>query len=138
MLGMDGVIEVKNNLSKTDDQVITKKILKLFKIANKFKKNMKDKRLIKIVNKYFSKYLELGYCLGFKFADMKNAYLLKHETNKQRQIKQASEATTPADAFVPEKPVEEKATIVKEKKHVVHHHTTKAHKEEVVVAEAKK
>jgi dimeric dUTPase (all-alpha-NTP-PPase superfamily) len=53
-------------------------MLKLFKLSSKI--NSK-----KHVIKFFKKYLEFGYFLGYSEKQIKDAYENKHEVNIQRQ-----------------------------------------------------
>lgn len=85
MYKIEGLIEVKDFVKIADKNKISKKFNKLFAIASSLDEDDNKKKSVKKIDKYFSKYLELGYALGFKFADIQNAYLAKHEVNINRQ-----------------------------------------------------
>jgi dimeric dUTPase (all-alpha-NTP-PPase superfamily) len=57
----------------------------LFSIVSKFDEDAKSKKMAKLISKFYSKILELGYSLGFKFSEIKEAYQKKSEINHERQ-----------------------------------------------------
>ncbi|MDR2636474.1 MAG: dUTP diphosphatase [Mycoplasmataceae bacterium] len=74
--------EIPDNIRLLAKKEITKKINKLFKLITKLKEN---KNNVKIIKKFYKKYLEFGYGLGYTIEDIKNAYDKKNLINHTRQ-----------------------------------------------------
>jgi dimeric dUTPase (all-alpha-NTP-PPase superfamily) len=83
--GVQPIFTLKDNIPKLEKNAITIKFNKLFKTLCKFDISNKYKDNVKLIKKFYKKFLILGYGLGFNTEQILKAYDKKNTINHKRQ-----------------------------------------------------